>query len=436
MSPALDAFPSTQKRRWVHYVNDDFFDHPDLDPLLEKLLFRFERLARDKPWCDPTNDELMRELGCSHNTLAALLTRGEAQGWFRRVLTPGRHGRATARLGFVLLRRPTGRPVATAATYDQVVARMTAEIGRGNRHPRTIPFDAEAHRPTVGGTQLLGTAVPSHRVPAVPSHWVPPSNKEEITGGMTTMTGEDDARAINDIHAFAMSSSSFAPLPSDSGFNPVQSPATESAVPVTAPEVPVNHASTQSVEPVEPMAMACTPAPVPSLPAESLVDGPELAEAVRQAEALFGPGMLGRVRDVVLRYTLTWVLAALFVAARRPARKANNLPVNGWGFVLNTLANWKREGSPSPRVLDAMQSARGPSQDRSADPGRNKNPAVTEPDDRAREARLRVAWEGLPESEREAIRAAVKAENPGLWRWPNMLEPLYLTALEVRMAGP
>ena len=80
MSPALDASPSTQNRRWVHYVNDDFFDHPDLDPLLERLLFRFERLARDKLWCDSTNDELMRQLSCSKNTLAALLTRGEALG--------------------------------------------------------------------------------------------------------------------------------------------------------------------------------------------------------------------------------------------------------------------------------------------------------------------------------------------------------------------
>jgi hypothetical protein len=66
----------------------------------------------------------------------------------------------------------------------------------------------------------------------------------------------------------------------------------------------------------------------------------------------------------------------------------------------------------------------------------SRAPAVADPDDRAREARLRVAWEDLPESEREAIRAAVKAENPGLSRWPNVLEPLYLAALEVRTAGP
>jgi hypothetical protein len=55
---------------------------------------------------------------------------------------------------------------------------------------------------------------------------------------------------------------------------------------------------------------------------------------------------------------------------------------------------------------------------------------------KAKEADLRGRWEKLPESEREAIRAAVKAENPGLGRWKNMLEPLCLAALEAREARP
>jgi hypothetical protein len=55
--------------------------------------------------------------------------------------------------------------------------------------------------------------------------------------------------------------------------------------------------------------------------------------------------------------------------------------------------------------------------------------------DKVREAKLRTAWEQLPEPEREAILTAVKAENPGLGRWKNMLEPLYLSVLETRMNG-
>jgi hypothetical protein len=53
--------------------------------------------------------------------------------------------------------------------------------------------------------------------------------------------------------------------------------------------------------------------------------------------------------------------------------------------------------------------------------------------DKVREAKLRVAWEQLPEAEREAILAAVKAANPELGRWKNMLEPLCLAVLETRM---
>jgi hypothetical protein len=56
--------------------------------------------------------------------------------------------------------------------------------------------------------------------------------------------------------------------------------------------------------------------------------------------------------------------------------------------------------------------------------------------DKAREERLRAAWERLPEADREAIRAAVKAENPGIARWKTMLEPLCLAALEARMNPP
>ena len=53
--------------------------------------------------------------------------------------------------------------------------------------------------------------------------------------------------------------------------------------------------------------------------------------------------------------------------------------------------------------------------------------------DKIREAKLRAAWDQLPETEREAILAAVKSQNPGLGRWKNMLEPLCLSELETRL---
>jgi len=54
--------------------------------------------------------------------------------------------------------------------------------------------------------------------------------------------------------------------------------------------------------------------------------------------------------------------------------------------------------------------------------------------DKVREATLRAAWERLPETDRAAIVATVKVENPGLGRWKNMLEPLCLSELETRMS--
>ena len=56
--------------------------------------------------------------------------------------------------------------------------------------------------------------------------------------------------------------------------------------------------------------------------------------------------------------------------------------------------------------------------------------------DLAREARLRDAWLQLTDAQRDAIRARVKAENPGLARWENLLEPMCLKALEAQAAAP
>ncbi len=46
------------------------------------------------------------------------------------------------------------------------------------------------------------------------------------------------------------------------------------------------------------------------------------------------------------------------------------------------------------------------------------------------EGELRSRWEKLAEADREAIKLAVRAANPGLGRWKNMLEPLCLAAMD------
>ena len=55
--------------------------------------------------------------------------------------------------------------------------------------------------------------------------------------------------------------------------------------------------------------------------------------------------------------------------------------------------------------------------------------------ERVRRAALKARWDALAEPDREAIAAAVRAENPGLRRWKAMLEPLCLAELERRLAA-
>ena len=52
---------------------------------------------------------------------------------------------------------------------------------------------------------------------------------------------------------------------------------------------------------------------------------------------------------------------------------------------------------------------------------------------KSRDIELRDRWEKLTEEAREAILETVKAENPGIGRWKNMLEPLCLALLEKQL---
>ena len=93
-------------------------------------------------------------------------------------------------------------------------------------------------------------------------------------------------------------------------------------------------------------------------------------------------------------------------------------------------------GLPGPRRVRAGRAAA-----RTAAARKNAEEAEREPPKSPRGSRQRQSprgrpprrWEKLPEAEREAILAAVKADNPGLGRWKNMLEPLCLSELERRL---
>jgi hypothetical protein len=334
MSAAADRRASAP-RPWTHYVNDHFFDRLDLEPNLERLAFRFERLAREKPWCITSNDELSAQLGCSRNTLAAILIRGESRGWFRRVLVPGRHGHATGRLGIVLFVRPTDRPVATPETFDQVVEQIRAEIRRGSarsRPPRTLPFTDPIRRESAAtGPQDLGTAVPKNWAPSVPKKWAPPScSKEEIiekeTG--TTTTATDGVQSPPDIHALPESSSSVPipdPEPEKTGHPGIKALGDDAAV-----QDPAAEASTHlTVLPPAPIETALAPAIPPvaaDLPAELVAAA---AEAIPSASREWLSSLLRDCGGYSLDLALLVVAWTKVRRAEKPTRYAR-VALSGW----------------------------------------------------------------------------------------------------------
>jgi hypothetical protein len=70
-------------------------------------------------------------------------------------------------------------------------------------------------------------------------------------------------------------------------------------------------------------------------------------ELVARAMRLVVQATEGKVIDAVAVYGADWVSRALDVVEKR-TKNRDNLPVKSWGFVLNTLRNWKREGSAPP----------------------------------------------------------------------------------------
>jgi hypothetical protein len=393
MSATSTAFPRTESRRWVHFINDDFFDRPDLDPGLEHLALRFERFARDQPWFVTSNQELMEELDCSKNTLAALLRQGEALGWFRRVLITAQNGHATGRLGIVLFVRPTSRPVATNETFEQITDQIRAATCRRKPPTPTLPF-------TPAAPQKLGMPVPKNWAPPLPKNWVPPTNKEiateRKTEKTTTTTLNSNAQTPIHIHAPSESSSSLASLSQEPETQPDSSAVAQPITIVPAPSIPTVEAPTQPIietgapivtlpSPATPAERAAmTPAPTkapsppaaahphveiievtPTVPAQVLalptggIDQALLMALVARVVRFSAGFKVGanwtseQARAAILSLLrafgcpLWWISNALDHAERRANAWSGKKPVEGWGFIRQIVANWTQgDGTP------------------------------------------------------------------------------------------
>ena len=104
--------------------------------------------------------------------------------------------------------------------------------------------------------------------------------------------------------------------------------------------------------------------------------------------------------------------------------------------IIIDLAKPKPKAKPKPRAKAPEPPQATTEQIAAAKAREQAKEQAQAQQDRARTARLRAAWEQLTDAQRDAIRARVKAENPGLGRWGNLIEPLCLAALEAQAAAP
>jgi hypothetical protein len=166
-----------------------------------------------------------------------------------------------------------------------------------------------------------------------------------------------------------------------------------------------------------------------------------------QADDPPAPSETSALADALIARGVTAKVAAELVATHPAARLRTKLEVFDWlvknedkrvgknaaGYLVSSIRSDYQAPEEFAKVVKAEEARKEAEEsDRKA---RRKAREETEAL-KSKEADLKARWEKLPESEREAIRASVKADNPGLGRWKNMLEPLCLAALEARTARP
>jgi hypothetical protein len=150
-----------------------------------------------------------------------------------------------------------------------------------------------------------------------------------------------------------------------------------------------------------------------------------------------------KARDVTAK------TAAELIKAHTPTRVRTKIEVFDWlvknqdkrvgknpaGYLVASIRSDYRAPVDFAEAGAKAKSARAAAED--ADGARKRGRKAKDEADRAkaREAMLRERWAALADAQREAIVAAVKAENPGIGRFKNMLEPLCLAALEKSLGG-
>ena len=154
-------------------------------------------------------------------------------------------------------------------------------------------------------------------------------------------------------------------------------------------------------------------------------DPEDIKTLTSRAEERFGAHHARRVEDACAAYGIDAVAAVLFTCQN----------LKSWGGVLGTLKNWSSEGIPDRALEQGRKALDRPRQEATRDAQeRSAKQAALEADraERERQERLEALWRRLCDDERAAIMSEVASENPALRRWPVLMQPLYLAALERR----
>jgi hypothetical protein len=149
---------------------------------------------------------------------------------------------------------------------------------------------------------------------------------------------------------------------------------------------------------------------------------------LERARKLVNGATFGAICKAVKDYSADWVRKALDEMERR--NKRPGALRKDWGYVLGILRTWRERGDapedPAPPAAETREKERAKTREKE----RAEHLANT-----ARIDILRAKWDLLPESERESIRAAVRAKLPEAGRLPaTMFEQLCLDELEQRQA--
>jgi hypothetical protein len=160
----------------------------------------------------------------------------------------------------------------------------------------------------------------------------------------------------------------------------------------------------------------------------------ECQEPVELVEALKARGVTAKsAQELVEAHPSTRIRTKIEVFDWLIRNEDKRVGKNPAGYLVASIrSDYQAPGdyrSPAGAAALALEQARRAN----LDAQRKADAEAQAQRDKAREAKLRAAWERLPQADRDAILAAVKAHNPGLSRWKNMLEPLCLAALEARI---